>query len=182
MRVIAGSAKGHKLDSPVGWDTRPTTDRIKESLFNMLSPRLYDCRFLDLFSGTGAIGIEALSRGARQAVFAEQNKDCASILMKNLIHTKLQDKGLLFTMDVASTLNLLAKQKEPFDIIFLDPPYHSSLAEATLHQLSNSHLLQPNGLLVLEHSSQEPVVYPGWNVDKEKIYKTTKLTFLTLEE
>ena len=101
MRVIAGTAKGHKLKAPKGMDTRPTTDKIKETLFNIISQDIYDSNFLDLYSGTGAIGIEALSRGAKKAVFIDKSHICKMIIEDNLIHTKLKDKGIIYQIDVS---------------------------------------------------------------------------------
>ena len=105
-----------------GLDTRPTTDRIKETLFNMLQPEIPGCRFLDLFGGSGAIGIEALSRGADFAAFAENNRKAYDCIGDNLVFTKLNDRARVFFMDALGALRVL-ESEEPFDIIFLDPPY-----------------------------------------------------------
>ena len=104
MRVIAGSARSLKLKTLEGIDTRPTTDRIKETLFNMIAPYLYDCEFLDLFAGSGGIGIEALSRGAKEAVFVEQNKKAVACIKENLTHTHLSDKAVVMSKDVMTAL------------------------------------------------------------------------------
>ena len=134
MRVIAGSARHLKLKTIEGMGTRPTTDRIKETLFNMLSFYVEDSRFLDLFSGSGGIGIEALSRGAKQAVFVEQNKKAVACIKENLTHTHLSDKAVVMSKDVMTALRLLEDEKQTFDYIFMDPPYGKLLEkEAVLY-------------------------------------------------
>ena len=119
MRVIAGSARSLKLKTLEGIDTRPTTDRIKETLFNMIAPYLYDCEFLDLFAGSGGIGIEALSRGAKEAVFVEKNPKAMECIKENLKFTRLEKKGITLTKDVLNALYQLEGDKV-FDYIFMD--------------------------------------------------------------
>ena len=123
MRVIAGSARSLKLKTLEGIETRPTTDRIKETLFNMISPQMYDCIFLDLFAGSGGIGIEALSRGAKEAVFVEKNPKAMECVKENLKFTRLEKKGLTLTKDVMNALYQLEGEKV-FDFVFMDPPYN----------------------------------------------------------
>ena len=126
MRVIAGSAKSMPLKTIAGMETRPTTDRIKETLFNMLQPHLCESRFLDLFAGSGGIGIEALSRGADYCAFVEKNRKAAAVIRENLRFTKLEDRGQIYTGDVFQVLVQL-EGEEPFDCIFMDPPYQKEL-------------------------------------------------------
>ena len=123
MRVIAGTARSLPLKTPEGMDTRPTTDRIKETLFNMLQTYIPDCVFVDIFSGSGGIGIEALSRGASQAVFVEQNRKAAACIEENLNHTHLREKAVVMSKDVMTALRILEDKKQAFDYIFMDPPY-----------------------------------------------------------
>lgn len=183
MRVIAGAAKGHTLQTIEGLNTRPTTDRIKETLFNIIAFDLPECSFLDLFAGSGGIGIEALSRGAAEAVFAEAAAECQQVIAANLQHTKLQDRARLMKMDVLSALDKLAEEGKSFDIIFVDPPYESGLYEPVLEKIAASGLLKQEGYLIAERSSQIPLTLPaGMEVLREKAYKTTVLTFLGLEE
>ncbi|NLK37383.1 MAG: 16S rRNA (guanine(966)-N(2))-methyltransferase RsmD [Epulopiscium sp.] len=183
MRVIAGSAKGHKLKTPEGFKTRPTTDRIKETLFNMLAFDLPGCDFLDLFAGSGAIGIEALSRGAKQAFFVDESSTCAKIIHENLEHTKLSSKGEIIQKDVFSGLLYLMQQNVQFDIIFMDPPYGAGLALPVLEKIMSYHLLKKDGYVVVEDTATIPLEPPeGFYVVKEKKYKTTILTWLSLEE
>ncbi len=183
MRVIAGAAKGHRLETTEGMATRPTTDRIKETLFNIIAFDLPECSFLDLFSGSGAIGIEALSRGAETAVFVENAAECQRVITKNLQHTKQQDKAKLLKMDVLSALDRLAAEGQVFDIIFMDPPYASDLYGTVLEKIAEKGLLKQNGYIITERSSQISLPLPeGMVVLREKVYKTTILTFLCMEE
>ena len=124
MRVIAGTARSLPLKTVEGLDTRPTTDRVKETLFNMLNPQLSGCRFLDLFAGSGAIGIEALSRGASHAVFVENSEKAIACIRHNLTFTHLDGQGDVMMGDVLTVIGRLERQEEkPFDVIFMDPPY-----------------------------------------------------------
>ena len=183
MRVIAGSAKGHKLQTIEGLNTRPTTDRIKETLFNIIAFDLPESRFLDLFSGSGAIGIEALSRGADTAVFVEQAAECQKVIAENLTHTKLMERARLIKSDVLTGLAQLSAEKATFDIIFMDPPYAAGLAEPTLEKIVSGGLLAPEGMVIVERSAQIPLApIKGLYVDREKNYKTTVITFLRPEE
>lgn len=180
MRVIAGSAKHLQLKTPNGRDTRPTTDRIKETLFNMLAPDLYDCTFLDLFAGSGAIGIEALSRGARRAVFVEQDSRAAACISENLRHTHLEEQAEVRKGDALFVLRQL-EGRERFDLVFMDPPYGRGLEEKVLKYLSNAHLFKEGARIVVEASL--PTSFPyleeeGYVLEKEKRYKTNKHVFL----
>lgn len=180
MRVIAGSAKRLQLKTIEGMDTRPTTDRIKETLFNMISGYLADSNFLDLFSGSGAIGIEALSRGAAHAVFVEQNKKAMECIKENLHYTKLFDRADLYETDVIHALNRL-EYNETFDYIFMDPPYDRLLEKKVLEYLSESRLLSEDGIIIVEASLETDFSYVdelGFVLVKEKKYKTNKHIFL----
>lgn len=180
MRVIAGSAKRLQLKTLEGMDTRPTTDRIKETLFNMLSPYLYDCIFLDLFAGSGGIGIEALSRGAMEAVFVENNPKAMACIRENLRSTHLDRKGLTVSSDVMTALYRLEGEKQ-FDFIFMDPPYNQGLEKKVLEYLAESQLLSDEGIIIVEASKDTPFDYLdelGLSVIKEKVYKTNKHVFI----
>ena len=183
MRVISGLAKGRKLQTMEGLSTRPTTDRIKETLFNIIAFDLPEANFLDLFAGSGAIGIEALSRGASRAVFVEHNPQCQQIIRENLMHTQLDKLGSVLGLEVQEALTLLAKEESIFDIIFLDPPYQAGLAEPTLSGIVKGGLLKKDGYIIVEHAAQIPLAsIPGLRVLREKEYRTTVMTFLCLEE
>lgn len=180
MRVIAGSAKRIQLKTIEGLDTRPTTDRIKETLFNMISEYLADSTFLDLFSGSGGIGIEALSRGASSAIFVEQSKKAMNCIKENLKATKLADRAETFEMDAISALNRMEHDKK-FDYIFMDPPYNQLLEKKVLEYLSNSDLLSDDALIIVEASLETDFSYVeelGFEIVKEKAYKTNKHIFL----
>ena len=145
MRVIAGAAKGHNLQTIEGLATRPTTDRIKETLFNIIAFDLPECSFLDLFAGSGGIGIEALSRGASEAVFVDASAECQAVITDNLKHTKLQDRAKLMKTDVLSALDKLAAEGKSFDIIFMDPPYESELYGPVLQKIVETNILKQEG-------------------------------------
>ena len=181
MRVIAGSARHLKLKTIEGMGTRPTTDRIKETLFNMLSFYVEDSRFLDLFSGSGGIGIEALSRGAKQAVFVEQNKKAVACIKENLMHTHLNDKAVVMSKDVMTALRLLDDEKQTFDYIFMDPPYNHELERQVLEYLQDSCILDENTLIIIEADLATDFSYVedlGYRQLRSKEYKTNKHIFL----
>lgn len=183
MRVIGGIARGHKLETIEGLTTRPTTDRIKETLFNIIAFDLPNCRFLDLFAGSGAIGIEALSRGAQEAVFVEEVSACVEMISKNLQHTKLIDKGSILHMDVRQAIDTLSASEEVFDIIFMDPPYKLDIVTEALFAIVSKGLLRKDGLVIVEHGADSDLpVIENLKIVKEKKYKTTIMTFLSLEE
>ncbi len=183
MRVISGISRGCKLKSPEGLATRPTTDRIKESLFNILAPDLYECRFLDIFSGSGAIAIEALSRGAKEAVLIDNSDKAMAVIKENLIHTKLNDKAETIKSDVFAALRVLGTKGRQFDIIFLDPPYASGLYSEVLSAIAEFKLLDKNGYIVAEQSANDvPYEVRGLVNYRVKDYKTSKMTFYALEE
>ncbi|HJB88647.1 MAG TPA: 16S rRNA (guanine(966)-N(2))-methyltransferase RsmD [Candidatus Blautia excrementigallinarum] len=180
MRVIAGKARRLPLKTLPGADTRPTTDRIKETLFNILQPELLDCRFLDLFSGSGAIGIEALSRGARKAVFVEKNPKACACIRENLAFTKLAPDGQVMNMDVLQALRSLEGDGH-FDCIFMDPPYGMELERSALEYLSGSALADENTLIIVEaelHTDFSYVEEMGYELTRSKEYKTNKHVFL----
>ena len=177
---MAAQARRRPLKTLRGADTRPTTDRIKETLFNILQPELLDCRFLDLFSGSGAIGIEALSRGARKAVFVEKNPKACACIRDNLAFTKLAPDGQVMNMDVLQALRSL-EGEGPFDCIFMDPPYGMDLERSALEYLSGSALADENTLIIVEaelHTDFSYVEEMGYELTRSKEYKTNKHVFL----
>ena len=181
MRVIAGSARRILLKTVEGLETRPTTDRIKETLFNILQPDIPGVRVLDLFSGSGALGIEALSRGASYCVFMEKSSDAVSCIQSNLTATHLSDKARVLGMDVRSGLARLSGQERPFDLVLMDPPYHKGLELETLAFLAGSDLIDEYSILVVEaaldtdlHEAEEL----GYHVYRVKDYKTNRHFFL----
>ncbi|MCM1253070.1 MAG: 16S rRNA (guanine(966)-N(2))-methyltransferase RsmD [Clostridium sp.] len=179
MRVVAGKARSLKLKTPEGLDTRPTTDRIKETLFNMLQPYLSDCVFIDLFSGSGGIGIEALSRGARHVYFVENNKNAIACIQDNLKFTRLIDDATIIKQDVLSALSGIHEKEA--DVIFMDPPYSLSYEKQVLEALRNMPYVAPNTLIVVEALLETDFSYAqalGFDIEKEKCYRTNKHVFL----
>ena len=153
MRVIAGKAKGRKLLSPPGIETRPITDRVKESLFNILAADVIDARFLDLFAGTGGVGIEALSRGARQAVFVEVGARQAQVIRDNLKLTGLTGQARIVRQDAFKYLQQPAD--EPFDIVYVAPPQYQGLWEKALQLLDGNAHVGEDGLVVVQIHPKE---------------------------
>jgi len=180
MRVIAGSAKRIQLKTLDGLDTRPTTDRIKETLFNMIAPTIYDSVFLDLFGGSGGIGIEALSRGAREAVFVENNPKAMACIKENLKNTRLESKALTLTRDVMAALYQMEGDKI-FDFIYMDPPYDREMEKRVLEYLAGSELVYEDTVIIVEASRETDFSYLeelGFSMLKEKMYKTNKHVFI----
>lgn len=153
MRIITGTAKGYQLKTPKGMNTRPTSDRVKESLFSILGNEVIDVRVLDVFAGTGGLGLEALSRGAAEAVFID--KSTADIIEYNVEHCRMTDKSQVLKGDVFAMLQRLEAQGRQFDLVFCDPPYHLGLWEKALTVLTQGKLLVDKALLVVECGGDE---------------------------
>jgi len=176
MRVIAGSARRLLLKTPKGLETRPTSDQIKETLFNILMPYLYDAEFLDLFSGSGGIGIEALSRGSNHCTFVENSKPAIKCINENIEHTHFTEQSTVYPMDVFSALNQL-EGKKCFDIVFMDPPYNNDYERIVLERLSASKLINEDSIIVIEASIETDMSYLnelGYETVKIKEYKSNK--------
>ena len=185
MRVIAGSRRHLILKTVPGLAVRPTQDRTKETLFNILNPYLADCRFLDLFSGSGAIGIEALSRGAKDVVLVEQAAESLACIKENLKNTKLTEEAKLLGMDVFRAIPLLEAEGKAFDIIFMDPPYDNELEKRVLEKLADSCLVNEQTMIVVEASLQTDFSYVdglGLEVFREKKYKNNQHVFIQTQE
>ena len=172
MKVIAGLAKGHKLVQINKLNIRPTLAQVKESIFNMIMSRVEDCFFLDLCSGSGAIGIEALSRGSQKVFFVEKNIACIKLIKKNLATTKL-DKHNNFKIicgDAREVVKNLVHQKIFFDIIFLDPPYCQNISQEILMIIGEENLLRENGIIICETGLDED--FP--DIDSFDFYRCKK--------
>ncbi|MBU2489901.1 MAG: 16S rRNA (guanine(966)-N(2))-methyltransferase RsmD [Proteobacteria bacterium] len=154
MRIIAGEHRGRKLFSPPDRSIRPTGDKVREAIFSILAGAQQDARVLDLFAGTGAMGLEALSRGAAFALFADASPKARDLIMKNLQALGLSGRARLVLTDLAQDLVFLQGQ-EPFDLVFCDPPYQAGLAPAVLSALAASGVLAPDAVVVLEHGPEE---------------------------
>lgn len=151
MRVISGSLRGRTLRTVPGTTVRPTADRVKEAMFNILARKPGEANVLDLFAGTGGLGIEALSRGARSAVFIDNHPQVLSVLQKNLKHCKIQDLAEVIRWNIEKDLNCLVKYAGAFDLIFMDPPYRRNLVAVTIGHLMDSRCLSPHAIIVAEH-------------------------------
>lgn len=183
MRVISGSARGRRLLTPKGMRIRPTADRVKEALFNILASMLdtFDgLRVMDIFAGTGNLGIEALSRGAASAVFIENHRESVALITRNLQLTKFTSASTIIQKNAASALDVLSGEGKPFQLIFLDPPYGQGLAEQTLKLLGTSPLIADGTVVVAEVSLRESLS-PSFGVLHEKdrrVYGDTVLSIL----
>lgn len=179
MRVIAGAARSLPLKTPEGMDTRPTTDRIKETLFNMLQADVPGSVFVDLFSGSGGIGIEALSRGAKKAYFVENSEKAILCIRQNLSFTKMENRAIVIKQDVCSALNSI--YEEAVDIIFMDPPYGSDQEKDVLAMLGNARYVTEDTVIIAEAALKADFSWAGESgfvVAKEKKYKTNKHVFM----
>lgn len=178
MRIIAGEARGVQLEAPKNSHVRPTQDRIRESLFSILMPRLESSRFLDLFAGTGANGIEALSRGASSAMFVDSDERSLQFIKRNLAKTSLKVRGHVRRLQLPEQLSRLAEEG-PFDIVFADPPYKFTQYEKLLERVGAEGLLTHGGLVVIEHSRRTdvPAESPGWVQTRQNAYGDTVLSF-----
>ena len=183
MRVITGSAKGIKLQTPEGETTRPTSERAKEALFSMIQFEIEGRRVLDLFAGSGQLGIEALSRGARHAVFADCSKAAVQAVRANLQKTKLQDRAEVFSGDALAFLRRGSIEK--YDLVFLDPPYALGLVPQALSLLCGRGLLLPGALLLCETGSEQDVFGGDETLKKQFAIRALKkhgVAYLTLLE
>ncbi len=183
MRVIAGTAGSMPLRTPEGLDTRPTTDRIKETLFNMLHWELPGAVFLDLFSGSGAIGIEALSRGAKKAYFVDHAPKAVECIRQNLAFTKLENHAIVIKQEVCSALDAI--REEAVDIVFLDPPYGQGHEKNVLAALRRKPWVTRETLIIVEAALGTDFSWlcqEGFVLEKEKKYKTNKHVFVRIEK
>jgi 16S rRNA (guanine966-N2)-methyltransferase len=184
MRVIGGTAGGRRLATPRGMATRPTADRVKEALFNILNgaiEQIETCTVLDVFAGTGNLGIEALSRGVRHAVFIDSSRDAARLIARNLQTTGFTNRAQVVARDYRAAFTLLAAAGRTFRLVFLDPPYGNEPLEACLTALATSTLLEEGTVLVAEHSSRDHFAetYGPLQQWDKRIYGDTALTFYT---
>jgi len=177
MRIIAGQAKGHRLIAPPGLHTRPTADRVREALFSVIMPRLADTRILDAFAGSGSLGLEALSRGAKTALFIEQDHAALKALRRNVESCNFPGAEI-FSGD---TLRFLRQNKKTYDIIFLDPPYYTPLLTQALSAVLEGNILAKGGLVVAETAAKAGFTPPpGFTIIKRSVYGDTALQYLEI--
>lgn len=179
MRVISGSCKGRKLASPAGDRTRPTADRVKEAVFNILGQQFQGLKVLDLFSGTGALAIEALSRGASSAVIVDASERAIAVIRKNVASCGFEAITRIVRWNILRNLHCLEPQGDSFDLVFLDPPYGKGMAVPTLEHLIHRGVLQDHALVVLEHAAVERLPESVGNLIQEdmRIYGRTAVRF-----
>lgn len=170
MRIITGSARGRRLLTLEGEDVRPTTERVKEALFSILQFQIEGRRVLDLFAGSGQLGLEALSRGAREAVFVDAGKEPISIVEKNLANTGLGEHAKVLHMDYAA---FLLRRNDPFDIAFLDPPYRTGLLQKALP--TTAAIMNKGGVIVCEHPVDEEVPDTAGDFERKRDYRYGKI-------
>jgi len=175
MRIIAGSARGRKLKELQGMETRPTTDKVKESMFNIIQFELEGRRVLDLFGGTGQLGIEALSRGADHCTFVDQRREAAALIRENLKLTGFAGRAQVVQGDA---LSFLASCRERFDVVLLDPPYQSGLLEKSVERMTQFDILREHGIIVCESGAEWtiPPLAPPYEAGREYRYGQIKLT------
>ncbi len=181
MRIISGKFRGRKLFSSSGNHTRPTSDRVREALFNILSYRTDNAVVLDLFAGTGALGIEAASRGASAVVCIDNNQSAIGTIQKNVRSLALADTLRTIKWDIARNLNCIHVPEPVYDLVFLDPPYEQGLVEKALKNLHRSQGVKPGATLVVEHSAREPLPEdrPFLEPTDQRKYGKTLVSFLT---
>lgn len=175
MRVIAGEYKGRRLESPADDSVRPTTDKVKEALFSILSDRIWESRVLDLFSGTGNLGIEALSRGAKKVIFADNSRESIGMIKRNIAHCRAEEGSKIAAGDYKK---ILMNVDEKFDIIFLDPPYGKGLLQDCFKLIAERGILAEDGVIVAEHRKEEklPEEFYGFTKVKERKYGIVMLS------
>ncbi len=181
MRIISGICRGRKLTPLKGLDIRPTSDRIRETLFNILGPQIRHAQVLDLFAGTGALGLEALSRGAMHAVFADRSDTACHMIRQNIHRCGFQEQTTVIRQDLFSSWIDAGIAGRRFDLIFIDPPYDKRYVSKILDRKNFSALLSENGIIVAEHAATEtlPSSLIGLDIFRQKKYSRTTISFLT---
>lgn len=171
MKIISGTLKGRNIEGYNIEGTRPTMDRVKESLFGMIQDYIKDSTVLDLFAGSGNLGVEAISNGAKIAYFIDNNPEVIKVLNKNIANLDIQSKSRVILSDWKKALNTFATQNIKFDLIFIDPPYAYDVYEKILNKVSTLNLLSDNGLIIMEHSNLHlPATYENLTLYKERNY------------
>ncbi|WNQ13687.1 16S rRNA (guanine(966)-N(2))-methyltransferase RsmD [Paenibacillus aurantius] len=184
MRVISGTAKGRPLKAVPGTGTRPTTDKVKEAVFSMIGPYFDGGRALDLFAGTGGLGIEALSRGMEQAVFVDKDSKSIEVIRENLKTAKVEGKAEVYRNEAVRALKALAKREVRFDLVFLDPPYRMKDMDALMLLMKEQRLLNDGATVMIEHDSSH--TYPeeagSFHTVKHSVYGETAITVYRYNE
>ncbi|HST20722.1 MAG TPA: 16S rRNA (guanine(966)-N(2))-methyltransferase RsmD [Blastocatellia bacterium] len=156
VRIIGGSYRGRRLRAVEGLAVRPTSDRLRETLFNILAPRIEGNRFLDICAGSGAVGLEALSRGASEATFIDNSRRACSVIEANLQALGIKREATVINRDAVAALKRFAEESKQFDIAFLDPPYASGIYDSLMHTLATTALLSDDAIVIVEHRAKAP--------------------------
>ena len=181
MRIISGDSKGRKLATPKDLSLRPTSDRVKESIFNILRGQIEGGTVLDLFAGTGNLGIEALSRGAKEVTFVEKGKQALRLIQRNLEQFGMEERSEVLPTDANRAIEILKQRGKAFDLIFMDPPYEQGLIERTLMKLNSHPIYHKDSVLVVEHHRLERLssAVKGWNLIRQRRIGETVISILT---
>ena len=179
MRVITGSARGVRLKTPDGMQTRPTADRVKEAIFSIIQFEIEGRRVLDLFAGTGQLGIEALSRGAEHAVFVDARREAVALVRENLKRTRLSDRAETVQGDY---LDYLSRCRQTFDVILLDPPYAEVFLETALQKISEIDILSDGGIIICESEREEQIPEPARPGYTRREYRYGKIKITAFEK
>ena len=172
MRIITGEYRGRRLESPIGYDVRPTTDKVKEAIFNLLMNDIWDAVVVDLFAGTGNLGLEALSRGAKRCYFCDNSRESLNLIKVNIAKCTAQDKSVVLAGDYSKALGRI---KEKVQVFLIDPPYKDGLYEKCLNQIDELDLLDEEGIIITEHGVHDPVPQQAGNLIKVKEKKYGKI-------
>jgi len=183
MRIISGKCRGRKLAAPTGMATRPTSDRVRESIFNIISRRTEGARVLDLFAGTGALGMEALSRNARSAIFVDKSPEACAIIKKNISLCRFENLSTVLCQDITQRVVPQLPGKNKFNLVFMDPPYQQGLIETIIGSKNFINLLDEDALIIAEHSAMENLSLPisALDISDQRKYGRTRISFLTLK-
>lgn len=178
MRIIAGDFKGRKLETPLGYDIRPTTEKVKEAIFSILQNDIYDAICCDLFSGTGNLGLEALSRGAKKCYFCDNSRDSLNITKRNISSCKAEALSIVLPGDFEKCLSRIESLGEKVDIFLLDPPYREGLYERCFELIHEYGLLSDGGIILAEHERKDefPEELYGYKLIKERFYGSIALS------
>ncbi len=182
MRIISGSFKGRKLASLQGMTTRPTADRVRESIFNIIAPHIDNALVLDLFAGTGALGLEALSRGAASAIFIDSSPSAVKTIQKNIIVCRADTRARVIRWDIFKNLNCLQPEFPAYDLVFMDPPYNKNIIGPTIKNLIERNILKNNATIIIEQSIIDPIPdgLSSIELTDQRTYGKTLVSFLTV--
>ncbi|MDI6618442.1 MAG: 16S rRNA (guanine(966)-N(2))-methyltransferase RsmD [Clostridiales bacterium] len=184
MRIIAGDARSRRIISPNGSDIRPTSDRVKESLFDIIGNKVVDAKVLDLFAGTGNLGLEAVSRGASLAVFIDISRESIKIANENINLLNYQKYCEVYNNDALTAIDILSRRKVIFDIIFIDPPYRKDIIPEVLKKITEAQIIKSNGIVCAEHDAKDILPDEVSNIKRYKFnkYGDTILSFYRIAE